>query len=92
MHKPPIIIEKKEPLLKLSKNMGNSISQNPTKKSITDSIHRMTAQNITFMNGKGVSGRNNGLGVKQSVKDSFRGVKQSIGANDSDMDFDLELD
>jgi hypothetical protein len=81
-----MVTEKREPLLKLSKNFGNSATQQSinVKKSIGESI-KTKVHPISSM------GSSKGISMAANVKQSIKNVKQSIG-NDSDMDFDLELD
>ena len=81
-----MVTDKREPLLKLSKNFGNSTTQQSinVKKSIGESIRTKVHPPSPMANSKGIS-------MAFNVKQSIKNVKQSIG-NDSDMDFDLELD
>jgi hypothetical protein len=78
-------------LLKLSKNLNNSISQengqHNSRKPLVESIKFKGNSSGSLVSSKIIS-----IGRGYPVKQSFKGgVKQSIG-NDSDLDFDLELD
>lgn len=72
--------------MKLSKNFENTTTQQSinVKKSIGESIKTKVHPISSMANSKGFS-------MAGKVKQSIKNVKQSIG-NDSDMDFDLELD
>jgi hypothetical protein len=70
----------------LSKNFGNAVTQQlmSVKKSIGESIKTKVHPISSMVSSKGFS-------IAANPKLSIKNVKQSIG-NDSDMDFDLELD
>lgn len=59
-----------------------------------ESIRNRTNQQASLLNSKVRPLVNSKVyPLVNSIRNSFKGgVKQSIGANDSDMDFDLELD